>query len=418
MVEVERQATGSKEPREETMRNSILSGLAILAIAASGGALAQKKYDAGVTDTEIKIGNVMPYSGPASAFAVIGRTEAAYFRMVNEQGGINGRKIDFVSYDDGYSPPKTIEQVRRLIESARVFLLFNVVGTPGNAAIQKYVNQKKVPHIFISSGSARWNDPAHFPWSMAWWPTFRDEARIYAKYIQQMHPDKTVGILYQNDDLGKDYLSGFHEIFGAEASKRIVVQASYEVTDATVDSQIFQIKAAKPDIFINISTPKLPAQAMRRVGELGWKPIQFVSNVSASVEKVMMPAGPDNARGVITATYMKDPTDPQWKDDPGMNEYRDFVARYFPDPAKDDGTAVFGYGAALALPRILEQCGDVLTRDNVMKQMTSLNMEIGVYLPGIKIRSSPTNYAPISQFQLMKFDGQRFELFGSVIGSE
>jgi ABC-type branched-subunit amino acid transport system substrate-binding protein len=349
---------------------------------------------------------------------VIGRTEAAYFRMVNEQGGINGRKIDFVSYDDGYSPPKTIEQVRRLIESDRVFLLFNVVGTPGNAAIQKYVNQKKVPHIFISSGSARWNDPAHFPWSMAWWPTFRDEARVYAKYIQQMHPDKTIGILYQNDDLGKDYLSGFHEIFGAEASKRIVVQASYEVTDATVDSQIFQIKAAKPDIFINISTPKFAAQAMRRVGELGWKPIQFVSNVSASVEKVMMPAGPDNARGVITATYMKDPTDPQWKDDPGMNEYRDFVARYFPDPAKDDGTAVFGYGAAMALTRILKQCGDVLTRDNVMKQMTSLSMEIGVYLPGIKIRSSPTNYAPISQFQLMKFDGQRFELFGSVIGSE
>jgi branched-chain amino acid transport system substrate-binding protein len=400
------------------MRNSILGGLAILAIAANGGALAQKKYDVGVTDTEIKIGNVMPYSGPASAFAVIGRTEAAYFRMINEQGGINGRKINFVSYDDGYSPPKTIEQVRRLIESDQVFLLFNVVGTPGNAAIQKYVNQKKVPHIFISSGSARWNDSAHFPWSMAWWPTFRDEARVYAKYIQQMHPDKTVGILYQNDDLGKDYLSGFHEIFGAEASKRIVVQASYEVTDATVDSQIFQIKAAKPDIFINISTPKFAAQAMRRVGELGWKPIQFVSNVSASVEKVMMPAGPDNARGVITATYMKDPTDPQWKDDPGMNEYRDFVARYFPDPAKDDGTAVFGYGAAMALTRILKQCGDVLTRDNVMKQMTSLNMEIGVYLPGIKIRSSPTNYAPISQFQLMKFDGQRFELFGSVIGSE
>jgi branched-chain amino acid transport system substrate-binding protein len=401
------------------MRNSILSGLAIFAIAAaSSGALAQKKYDVGVTDKEIKIGNVMPYSGPASAYAVIGRTEAAYFQMINEQGGINGRRINFISYDDGYSPPKTIEHVRRLIESDEVFLLFNVVGTPGNAAIQKYINQKKVPHIFISSGSARWNDPTHFPWSMSWWPTFRDEARVYAKYIQKMHPGKTVGILYQNDDLGKDYLSGFREVFGAEASKRIVVEASYEVTDATVDSQIIQIKAAKPDIFLNISTPKFAAQAMRRAGELGWKPIQFVSNVSASVEKVMIPAGPDNARGVITATYMKDPTDPQWKNDPGMNEYRVFVAKYFSDPAKDDGTAVFGYGAAMALTRVLEQCGDVLTRDNIMKQMTSLNMKIGVYLPGIMIRTSPTDYAPIRQFQLMKFDGQRFELFGSVIGSE
>src|SRR5258708_3024719 len=376
MVEAERQATGSKNSREETMRNSILSVLAIFAVAASGGALAQKKYDVGVTDKHIKIGNVMPYGGPASDYAVIGRTEAAYFKMINDQGGINGRKINFISYDDGYSPPKTIEQVRRLIESDEVFLLFNVVGTPGNAAIQKYVNQKKVPHIFISSGSARWNDPTAFPWSMACWPTFSDEARAYAKYIQQMHPDQTVGILYQNDDLGKDYLSGFHEIFGAEPSKRIVVQASYELTDATVDSQIFQIKAAKPDIFINISTPKFAAQAMRRVGELGWKPIQIVSNVSASVEKVMMPAGPDNARGVITATYMKDPTDPQWKDDPGMNEYRDFVARYFPDPAKDAGTAGVGYGAAMALTRILKQCGDVLARDNVMKQRTSLNIEM------------------------------------------
>jgi branched-chain amino acid transport system substrate-binding protein len=398
------------------MRNSILSGLAILAVAAgAGSAFAQKKYDIGVTDKEIKIGNVMPYSGPASAFAVIGRIEAAYFKMINEQGGINGRKINFISYDDAYSPPKTFEQTRKLVESDEVFLLFNVVGTPGNAAIQKYVNQKKVPHLFISSGAARWNDPKNFPWSMAWWPSFKSEARVYAKYIQQNYPGKTVGILYQNDDLGKDYLAGFHEVFGAEPSKRIVVEVSYELTDATVDSQIFQIKAARPDIFLNISTPKFAAQAMRRVGELGWKPIQIVSNVSASVEKVMIPAGPDNARGVITATYMKDPTDPQWKDDPGMNEYRAFVDRHFPDPAKDDGTAVFGYGAAAAMTRILKQCGDNLTRDNIMKQMTSLDMEVGVYLPGVRIRTSPTDYAPINQLQLMKFNGQRFDLFGSII---
>jgi branched-chain amino acid transport system substrate-binding protein len=401
------------------MRNSILSGLAVLAIAVGGGeVLAQKKYDTGATDKEIRIGNAMPYSGPASAYAVIGRIEAAYFQMINQQGGINGRRIDFISYDDGYSPPKTIEQVRRLVESDQVLLLFNVVGTPGNAAIQKYVNQKGIPHIFISSGAARWNDPAHFPWSMAWWPSFRTEARVYAKYIQQHHPGKTVGILYQNDDLGKDYLAGFREVFGAEAAKRIVAEVSYELTDATVDSQIFQIKAAKPDIFLNISTPKFAAQAMRRVGELGWKPIQFLSNVSASVEKVMIPAGPDNARDVITATYMKDPTDPQWKDDSGINEYRTFTAKHFPDPAKDDGTAVFGYGAAMAMTRILRQCGDLLTRDNVMKQMTSLDMEIDVYLPGIRIRTSPTSYAPINQLQLMKFNGQRFELFGSIIGGD
>jgi ABC-type branched-subunit amino acid transport system substrate-binding protein len=401
------------------MRNSILSGLAILAMATgASSALAQKKYDIGVTDKEIKIGNVMPYSGPASAYAVIGRIEAAYFKMINEQGGINGRKINFISYDDGYSPPKTFEQTRKLVESDEVFLLFNIVGTPGNAAIQKYVNQKKVPHLFISSGAARWNDPKNFPWSMAWWPSFKSEARVYAKYIQQNYPGKTMGILYQNDDLGKDYLAGFHEVFGKEASKRIVAEVSYELTDATVDSQIFQIKAARPDIFLNISTPKFAAQAMRRVGELGWKPIQIVSNVSASVEKVMIPAGPDNARGVITATYMKDPTDTQWKADPGMNEYRAFVDRHFADPAKDDGTAVFGYGAAAAMTRILKQCGDNLTRDNIMKQMTSLDMEVGVYLPGVRIRTSPTNYAPINQLQLMKFNGQRFDLFGSIISGD
>src|SRR5882757_7035141 len=281
------------------MRNSILSGLAIVAISAGGGAFAQKKYDIGVTDKEIKIGNVMPYSGPASAYAVIGRIEAAYFKMINEQGGINGRKINFISYDDGYSPPKTFEQTRKLVESDEVFLLFNIVGTPGNAAIQKYVNQKKIPHLFISSGATRWNNPTNFPWSMAWWPSFRSEARVYAKYIQQNYPGKTVGILYQNDDLGKDYLAAFHEIFGAESAKRIVAEVSYELTDSTVDSQIIQIKAAKPDIFLNISTPKFAAQAIRRVAELGWRPVQFLSNVSASVEKVLLPAGADNARDII-----------------------------------------------------------------------------------------------------------------------
>lgn len=403
------------------MQNAFSRSLAILGtalalqMAGTGASLAQ---DTGVTDQEIRIGNIMPYSGPASAFSVIGKIEAAYFDMINAQGGVNGRRIAFLSYDDGYSPPKTVEQVRKLVESDQVFLLFNIVGTPGNAAIQKYTNARKVPHIFISSGSSRWNDPADFPWSMSWWPSFKDEARIYAKYIEQNHPGKTVGILYQNDDLGKDYLKGFHEIFDAGSTNKVVAEVSYELTDPTVDSQITQIKAADPDIFINIATPKFAAQAIRRVGELGWKPIQFVSNVSASVDRVMVPAGAENATGVISATYMKDPTDPQWNDDPGMIEYKAFAEKHFPVEARYDATAVFGYGAAKALTEILRAAGDAPTREKVMEIMTHLDMQIGVYLPGVRITTTPTNYAPINQLRLVRFDGARFEPFGPLIGSE
>jgi branched-chain amino acid transport system substrate-binding protein len=396
----------------------VLSVCGLLMGAWSDSACAQTKYDVGVTDTEIKVGNIMPYSGPASFFGAIGRTEAAYFKMINEQGGVNGRKIKFISYDDAYSPPKTVEHARKLVEGDEVFLLFNVVGTPGNSAIQKYVNQKKIPHLFISSGDSRWNDPKNFPWSMAWWPSFRSEARVYARYIQKNHAGKTIGILYQNDDFGKSYLAGFREIFGADSSKIIVAEVPYEVTEVTIDSQIVKIRAAKPDIFINIATPKSAAQAIRKIGDLGWKPIQFVSNVSQSVTNVMMVAGLENAQGIVSAGYMKDPGDSQWVNDEGIKKFRAFMTKYYPEGNQDDGTTVFGYAAAQALVEIFKRCGDVLTRDNIMKQMTSLDMEVNVYLPGIKIRTSPSDYAPIDQLQLMKFTGKRFELFGSVMDAK
>jgi branched-chain amino acid transport system substrate-binding protein len=393
----------------------LLSGL--FSALGNGLAVAQKPYDVGVTDTTIKIGNIMPYSGPASAYAAIGKTEAAYFKMINDQGGINGRKIDFISYDDGFSPPKTMEQARRLVESDEVFALFNVVGTAGNSAIQKYVNVKNVPHLFVSSGAAKFDDPEHFPWSMAWWPGYVSEARIYTKYIQQNYPDKTIGIIYQNDDSGRDYLRGFHEAFGAEASKRILIELPYEVTAPTVDSQVVQIKAANVDIFINLSTPKFAAQAIKKVAELDWNPVQFLGNAAASTATTMNVAGLEASKGIISAIYLKDPADPRWANDEGIQDFRAFMTKYYPDGDQDNGTTVFGYGAAMAFARILKQCGDELTRENLMKQMTSLDMEIDVYLPGIKIKTSKTDYSPIDQLQLEKFNGQRFEPFGSIIDS-
>jgi branched-chain amino acid transport system substrate-binding protein len=396
-----------------SLKAFVISGL--LTVVTGVSAVAPTHYDVGVSDTEIKIGNVMPYSGPASAYAAIGKTEAAYFAMINEQGGINGRKINFISYDDSFNPPKTVEQVRKLVESDEVFVLFNVVGTAGNSAIQKYVNLKKVPHIFISSGAAKFDDPQQFPWSMAWWPGYKSEARIYAKYIQQNYPGKIIGILYQNDDSGKDYLAGLHEAFGSEASKRIVLELPYELTSPTVDSQVVQIKAANVDIFINLSTPKFAAQAIKKIAELGWKPIQFLGNAAASTSSTTMAAGIDASKDIISAVYLKDTTDPQWKNDEGVREFRAFMTKYYPEGDQDNGTTVFGYGAAKAFVQVLRQCGDDLTRDNIMKQMTSLDMKIDVYLPGIRIKTSPTDYSPIDQLQLVKFNGQRFEPFGSVI---
>jgi ABC-type branched-subunit amino acid transport system substrate-binding protein len=390
----------------------------LLATALASSASAQKKYDPGATDTEIKLGNIMPYSGPASAYATIGKTEAAYFNKLNSEGGINGRKINFISYDDGYSPPKTVEQARKLVESDEVLLIFNPLGTPGNTAIQKYMNAKKVPQLFISTGAAKWNDPKNFPWTMGWQPSYQTEARIYAAYILKNHPGKTIGVLYQNDDFGKDYVVGLREGLGDQASKLIVIESSYETSTPTVDSQVLQIKGSNPDIFINISTPKFAAQAIKKIAELTWHPIHFLSNVSVSIGSVMKPAGYQNSQDILSTIYLKDPKDPAWKDDPAMNEWRAFMTKWYPEGDQDDSATVFGYGVAKGIEQVLRQCGDDLTRENVMKQAANLNFEIGIYLPGTKIKTSPTDYAPLEQLQMMRFKGESWERFGPVMSGE
>jgi branched-chain amino acid transport system substrate-binding protein len=391
---------------------------AFLCLLIASSATAQKRYDPGATDTEIKIGNIMPYSGPASAYATIGKTEAAYFNKLNAEGGINGRKIDFISYDDGYSPPKAVEQARKLVESDEVLLIFNSLGTPSNSAIQKYMNGKKVPQLFVASGAAKWDDPKHFPWTMGWQPSYQVEARIYGAYILKNYPGKTIGVLYQNDDFGKDYLTGLHEALGPQADKLIIIESSYETTAPTVDSQVVQIRGANPDILINVSTPKFAAQAIRKVAELSWHPVQFLTNVSVSVGSVMKPAGFENEQGILSAAYLKDPKDPQWKNDPAMNEWRAFMTKWYPEGDQADAATVFGYGVAKGLEQVLRQCGDNLTRDNIMKQAASLDFEIGVYLPGTRIKTSPTDFAPIEQLQMMRFKGESWELFGPVMSGE
>jgi branched-chain amino acid transport system substrate-binding protein len=401
------------------LRHAKSAALAVLVAASlASAASAQKKYDPGATDTEIKIGNIMPYSGPASAYATIGKTEDAYFRKVNAEGGINGRKINFISYDDGYSPPKTVEQARKLVEADEVLLIFNPLGTPGNSAIQKYMNAKKVPQVFVSSGAAKWNDPKNFPWTIGWQPSYQVEARIYAAYIRKNYPGKTIGVLYQNDDFGKDYVIGLHEGLGDQANKLIVIEASYETSAPTVDSQVVQIKTANPDIFINVATPKFAAQAIKKVGELAWRPVHFLTNVSVSVGGVMKPAGYDNDQGILSASYLKDPKDPRWKDDPAMNEWRAFMTKWYPEGDQEDASTTFGYGVAKGLEQVLRQCKDDLTRENVMRQAASLNFEIGVYLPGTRIRTSPTDFAPLEQLQMMRFKGESWELFGPVMSGE
>jgi len=397
-------------------RSTALAAFLCLTLASS--ATAQKRYDPGATDSEIKIGNIMPYSGPASAYATIGKTEAAYFNKLNAGGGINGRKIDFISYDDGYSPPKAVEQARKLVESDEVLLIFNSLGTPSNSAIQKYMNGKKVPQLFVASGASKWNDPSHFPWTMGWQPSYQVEARIYGAYILKNYPGKTIGVLYQNDDFGKDYVTGLHEALGPQAEKLILIEASYETTAPTVDSQIVQIKGANPDIFINVSTPKFAAQAIRKIAELSWHPVHFISNVSVSVGSVMKPAGYENDQGILSAAYLKDPKDPQWKNDPAMNEWRAFMTKWYPDGDQEDAATVFGYGVAKGLEQVLRQCGDNLTRENIMKQAASLDFEIGVYLPGTRIKTGPTDFAPIEQLQMMRFKGESWELFGPVMSGE
>ena len=391
----------------------------ILLAAGGSSAFAQKKYDPGVTDTEIKIGNIMPYSGPASAYGVIGRTEAAYFRKVNAEGGVNGRKINFISYDDAYSPPKAVEQARKLVESDEVLLIFDPLGTPSNTAIQKYMNAKKVPQLFVSSGATKWNDPQNFPWTIGWQPNYQSEARIYARYILKERPNARIAVLYQDDDYGKDYLRGLKDGLGDKASSMIVVEDAYEVSETTIDSHVVKMKSLNADVFVDVATPKFAAQAIRKTGEIGWKPLHILNSVATSIGAVIKPAGVDNARGIISVAYLMDPLDPTWKDDPGMKAFNEFLDKYFPEGNRADSLLVTGYNMAQTLVQVLRQCGDNLTRENVMKEAANLKgFRTTNLLPGITINTSPIDFAPIKQIQLRRFNGETWELFGPMLSSE
>jgi len=396
-----------------------LAATLVMAAVTSGTVLAEKKYDPGVSDTEIKIGNIMPYSGPVSAYAVIGKTEAAYFNKINAEGGINGRKIDFISYDDGYSPPKTVEQARKLVESDEVLLIFNSLGTPPNSAIHKYMNEKKVPQLFVATGATKWNDPREFPWTMGFQPNYQSEAQIYAKYILKNMPNTKIAVLYQNDDYGKDYLKGLKDGLGAKAASMIIAEESYETTEPTIDSHILTLKASGADVFFDVTTPKFAAQAIRKTAEIGWKPTHFLNNVSASVSATMKPAGLENSQGIISSNYLKDPTDPQWKNDPDVKAWNAFLDKYYADANRADLNVIYGYAVAQTMVQVLKQCGDDLTRANLMKQAASLrDFTVAGLLPGVKINTSPSDFAPISQLQLMKFKGDSWERFGDVISSD
>ncbi|HEV7880265.1 ABC transporter substrate-binding protein [Bradyrhizobium sp.] len=401
------------------LRLVTFSAAAALLAASCSGALAQKKYDTGATDTEIKIGNIMPYSGPASAYGVIGKTEEAYFKKINAEGGINGRKINFISYDDAYSPPKTVEQARKLVESDEVLVVFNPLGTPPNTAIQKYLNSKKVPQLFVATGATKWNDPKEFPWTMGWQPNYQSETQIYAKIILKEHPNAKIAVLYQNDDYGKDYLKGLKDGLGAKAASMIVIEESYETSEPTIDSHIVKLKSTGADVFVNISTPKFAAQAIKKIAEIEWKPVHFLNNVSASIGSVIQPAGLQNAQGIISSAYLKDPTDPQWKTDAGMLAWNAFLDKYFPEANRADASVMFGYTVAQGLVHVLKACGDNLTRENVMKQAASIkDLELGGLLPGIKVNTSATDFAPLSQLQLQKFKGETWERYGEVLSSD
>jgi len=403
-------------------RFSRRTGLTALAALLIGGPLtgrAQKRYGPGVTDTEIKIGNTSPYSGPGSAYGAIAKMHAAYFRMINEKGGVNGRRINYLSYDDALSPPKTVEQTRKLVEQDQVLAVFNSVGTAANLAVQKYLNNKKVPQLMIGAGSTRLIDPKTFPWTIGWQPTYHSEGAIYAKYILANIPDARVAILSQNDDFGRDYLGGLKTGFGDKAKNLIVSETTYEPTDATVDSQILKMKASGANVLVNITTPKFAAQTIKKVAEIGWKPTHFLTSISISMGAVMRPAGLENGQGIISAAYLMEATDDRWKDYPEMREWNAFMDKYLPDANKADWMNVFGYVAAQALVHVLQQCGDDLSRENLMKQAASMkNVRFKLMLPGIFANSSDKNFFPVRQLQMVRLNGQKWEPFGSVMGSD
>ena len=398
--------------------NPLAAAVLALALAASP-AVAQKKYDVGATDTEIKIGQTAPFSGPASAYGTIGKTQAAFMKMINDQGGINGRKINLVQYDDGYSPPKTVEMVRKLVESDEVLLTFQLIGTPPNAAVQKYLNQKQVPQLFAATGATRFTDPKNYPWTMGFNPNYQSEGRIYAAYILKNYPDAKIGVLYQNDDLGQDYLTGLKAGLGDKAKTMIVAEASYELTDPTIDSQMIKLKSAGADLLYDMSTPKFAAQAIKKMAELGWKAVHILDINATSVGAVMQPAGLENSKGVISVNYGKDPLDPTWKDDAGMKRYFDFMAKYYPEGDKNSSFNSYGYSTSAMLIEVLKRCGDDLTRANVMKQAASLkDVVLDLSLPGMVTNTSPTDYRVNKQLQMMKFNGERWELFGPIISDD
>ncbi|HEV2100536.1 MAG TPA: ABC transporter substrate-binding protein [Stellaceae bacterium] len=379
-------------------------------------ARAAKDYGPGVTDTEIKIGNTGPYSGPASSYSAVPKSQVAYWKMINDQGGINGRKINFISYDDGYTPPKTVEMVRKLVEQDNVLLIASPLGTPTNSAIWHYMNQKKVPQLFVATGATKWDDPKGHPWTIGWQPNYQSEGRIYASYILKNKPDAKVGVLYQNDDFGKDYLKGVVDGLGDKAASMIAVKASYETTDPTVDSQIIGMKAAGCDVLVNTAIPKFAAQAIKKAAGVEWKPLHILSSVGNSVGVTLKPAGFENAKDIISVFYVKDPTDPKWKDDAGHKWWVSFMDKYFPDGDKTDAGAVVGPSLAGTLAQVLKQCGDNLTRENVMKEAASLrDFSVPMLLPGITINTSPTDFAPVKQVQMARFDGARWQLFGPLL---
>ena len=388
-----------------------LLGLAVVALPAQ----AEKKYDTGATDTEIKFGQTIAYSGPASAYGTIGKVEAAYFKMINEQGGINGRKLNFISLDDGYSPPKTVEQTRKLVEEEQVLFDFNPLGTPPNSAIQKYMNAQKVPQLFVATGATKWGDPEHFPWTIGWQPNYQTEGIIYARYMMANMKDPKVAILYQNDDYGKDYVLGF--LKGLNGHPELVAkQVSYEVTDPTIDSQIVTLQGSGANVFFNVTTPKFAAQAIRKVYDIGWKPLHFLNNVSGSIGSVLVPAGVDKAVGIVSTQYLKDYSDPAWKDDKGMADFVTFMKKYGTGLDVVDASNVYGYNVAMGLVQVLKQCGDDLTRANVMKQASNVKeLALPLLLPGIKVNTTPTHWFPIDQEQLIKFDGKSWIRFGDVL---
>jgi branched-chain amino acid transport system substrate-binding protein len=402
-------------------RTLLKAGLAIgalnFAAPLADAAMAAPERSGGTGGVSIKIGNIMPYSGPASAYSTIGKTEAAYFTMINANGGINGRAIEFISYDDGYSPPRAIEQARRLVEDDNVLLIFNSLGTPSNTAIQRYMNEKKVPQLFIATGANKWNDPKHFPWTMGWQPSYQSEARVYAKYLLAHNPNGKIAILYQNDDYGKDYLKGFKDGIGDKL--KIISELSYDTTQPTIDSEMISLQASGADVFFDVTTPKFAAQAIKKAAELKWHPLHILNNVSASVGAVMKPAGFDHAKGVLSTAYLKDPTDPQWKKDPAYKTWLAFMEKYYPDGDRTSAFTVYGYAVAETMAHVLRACGNDLSRENVMKQAASLHdLKLGMLLPGITVNTGPDDFAPIEQLQMMRFTGDRWELFGPIINGE